>query len=57
VGGGDDVAGSAKFLTIDGFASDMDLLKILFSPEAAGFGSEKDTARTSGSPFAEILPK
>ena len=41
VGGGDDIAGSAKFLTIDGFASDTNLLKILFSPEPPGFGSEK----------------
>jgi hypothetical protein len=44
VGGGDDVAGSAKFLTIDGFASDTNLLKGLFSPEPAGFGSEKKAA-------------
>jgi hypothetical protein len=37
VGGGDDVAASSELLAVNGSASDTNLLKVPFSPEAPEF--------------------
>jgi len=55
MGGGDDVAGSPELLAINDSASDTNLLKVLFSPEAADFERGKTRAdRPRGDPFAPL---